>query len=225
MIVGALQPGFLPWLGFFEVMKQSDLFVVEDSLKYTKQDWRNRNRIRTAKGTSYLTVPVEKDACSKNIRDVRIAEGHKWQQRHLNILRTNYGRAPYWKQYEAFLEETYERSWEFLLDLDMHWMEFLVKEFRIRTPYKMLNDLGVRFGPDKTASLVELTLTVGADTLYEGASGRAFIDVAQFEAAGLQITFQDYQPQPYRQQFEPFISHLSAIDLLLNDGPDGARFI
>ena len=82
MIVAALQPGYLPWLGFFDLMKRSDVFVIEDNLKYTKQDWRNRNKIRTVQGYAYLTVPVKRGATSQLINEVEIDDSQPWRRRH-----------------------------------------------------------------------------------------------------------------------------------------------
>ncbi len=225
MIVAALQPGYLPWVGFFDLMKRCDLFIVEDNLQYTKQDWRNRNRIRTAKDFAYLTVPVKRVASTARINEVEIDNGQAWGRRHWNLLRQNYAKAPYWKDYAPFIEDAFKREWNILLDLDMHFVEFLAKEFGIATPCKMLSDIPVTFGPDKTKSLVDLLKAVGGHTFREGSTGKTFIEAAQFEAAGLEVEFQDYVCRPYRQQFEPFMSHLSAIDLLLNEGPEGGELI
>lgn len=225
MIVAAVQAGYLPWLGFFNLAKRSDLFVIEDNLQYTKQDWRNRNRIRTAQGWTYLTVPVKAGPATRHINEVEIDNTTPWARRHFNLLRQNYAKAPYWRQYAEFLQASLQREWTRLIDLDLFFIEFFLREFGITTPWKLLSELLVTFGPDNTRSLVELTQRVGAETFLEGDTGQAFIDTAQFEAAGLGITFQDYVCQPYRQQFEPFVSHLSAIDLLLNEGPAGRRLI
>lgn len=225
MIVAALQPGYLPWLGFFDLIKRSDLFVIEDSLKYTKQDWRNRNRIRAAQGFAYLTVPVKRGATSLAINEVEIDNGQPWPRRNWNLLIENYRNAPFWSTYEPFLSETFGRTWTRLIDIDLWFIEFLTKEFNISTPTTLLSELPVKFTPDKTQSLVDLARTVDADTFLEGSSGRDFIDTDRFEAAGLRVIFQDYACRPYGQQFKPFVSHLSAIDLLLNEGPAGSELI
>lgn len=223
--IAALQPGYLPWVGFFDLMKRSDLFVIEDNLKYTKQDWRNRNRIRTASGARYLTVPVRLPAEHLPINQVMIDNSTDWSRRHWNVLYENYHAAPYWSRYAALLSETYKRTWERLIDLDLHLIDFLRSEFQITTPIVLLSSLPVAFGKDKTQSLIDLVKAVGGHALLEGASGRRFIDEARFVQAGLDIRFQDYVCKPYRQQFQPFLSHLSAIDLLLNEGPAGTEFI
>ncbi len=225
MIVAALQPGYLPWIGFFNLMKSCDLFIIEDSLQYTKQDWRNRNRIRTREGTAYLTVPVRKCHVDTPINHVEIDSSQHWGVKHMRLLRHNYAKAPYWREYEPFLEDSFLRPWGSLLELDIHFIDFIAQAFGISVKRRMLSDIPVTFGENKTASLVELTLAVGGEAFMEGASGRAFIDTGMFEAAGLRISFQNYLAPPYRQQFSPFVPYLSALDLLLNEGPDGVAFI
>ena len=112
-----------------------------------------------------------------------------------------------------------------MLDIDLWFIDFFVREFDIATQTRLLSETGVAFGPDKTGSLVNLVRSLGGDTFLPGSAGRGFIDLGRFEAAGIRIAFQDYVCRPYRQQYEPFVSHLSAIDLLLNEGPEGAAFI
>jgi hypothetical protein len=201
------------------------LFVIEDSLKYTKQDWRNRNRIRTKQGFAYLTVPVKRGAPSLPINEVEIDDSQPWRRRNWNLLRENYRNAPFWSTYKPFLSETFGRTWTRLIEIDVWFIEFLAGQFSISTPTTLLSELDVKFTADKTQSLVELVRTVGADIFLEGSAGREFIETERVEAAGLGIAFQDYVCRPYRQQFEPFISHLSAIDLLLNEGPGGSELI
>lgn len=225
MRVAAMQPGYLPYLGVFDLMKRSELFIIEDSLKFTKQDWRNRNRIRTEKEWTFLTVPVQKGSASARICDVQIDNNQPWAKRHWNLLRMHYGKAPHWKRYSPFLKETYAQTWSSLLDLDMHLFDFLAKEFAIDTRCVMLSDLDFDFGDDKTRSLVDLCLSVGATTFLEGARGKDFIEEKQFADAGVSIEFQDYECKPYPQQYDPFVPQMAAIDLLLNVGPKGAALI
>lgn len=221
----AIQPGYLPWLGFFDLMKRCDVFVIEDCLQYTKQDWRNRNRIRTPQGTAYLTVPVRRPAHDCPINLVEIDNSQPWARRHWNLLRQHYGSAPYWQQYAGIINDTFTRSWARLVDLDLWWITFLAQEFGISTPVLVLSELDVPRKTDKTQWLIDLTEAVGATRFIEGKSGRDFVDVSQFDRAGKSISFQEYVCKPYRQQYAPFISHLSALDLLLNEGPEGGALI
>jgi len=225
MIVGAIQPGYMPWLGFFDIMNRADVFVVEDCLQYTKQDWRNRNRIRSANGAAYLTVPVKKGPAERKINEVEIDSNQPWRQKHLNMLRQNYARAPYWKHYQQILEEVYATHWQMLIDLDMWWIEFIAHELGIQTPLVKLSQLDLSFSTDKTGSLIALTKKLNGDSFLEGASGQSFLDAVRFSEEGLTIIFQDYQCKPYHQQYEPFMSHLSAIDLILNEGPNARDFL
>ena len=100
MIVGILQPGYLPWLGFFEQMYRSDVFVLYDDVQYDKHGWRNRNRIKSPNGVQWLTVPVLiKGQGKPEIRDVRINKAERWQKKHIRTIEQNYRKAPFYDEY------------------------------------------------------------------------------------------------------------------------------
>src|SRR3990172_12538461 len=115
MRVAALQPGYLPWLGFFEQMYQVDLFVIYDEVQYDKRSWRNRNRIRTVDGWCWLTVPVlAKGLFEQKVPEVRINNNLPWRRKHWKSLHVNYKKAPYFRKYADYFEDVYKRDWEFL---------------------------------------------------------------------------------------------------------------
>src|SRR3989304_7939397 len=95
--VAVLQPSYLPWLGVFDLMARCDTFVFHDDVQYTKQDWRNRNRIKAREGWRWLTVPVEHARTDALIRDIRIAYAADWGRDHLNLLRESYRRTPHFE--------------------------------------------------------------------------------------------------------------------------------
>ena len=115
-----LQPGYLPWLGFFDQMRRSDVFVYYDDVQYDKHGWRNRNRIKTPSGPQWLTVPVRHSGLgSPRIVDVEIDSRTPWVRKHLASIRQAYAAAPFLRQYMPELEELLQRRWERLVDLDL----------------------------------------------------------------------------------------------------------
>jgi len=123
VIIGILQPGYLPWLGFFEQMYRCDLFVLYDDVQYDKEGWRNRNRIKTANGVQWLTVPVlMKFSDYPLITDIQINNEVNWRKKHFASIRQNYGKAPFFNDYEGLFEEAYSRDWDFLIDLDLYFI-------------------------------------------------------------------------------------------------------
>jgi hypothetical protein len=225
MIIGILQPGYLPWLGFFEQMYRCDLFVLYDDVQYDKEGWRNRNRIKTANGVHWLTVPVlMKFSDHPLITDIQINNEVNWRKKHLASIRQNYGKAAFFKNYEGLFEEAYSRDWDFLIDLDLYFIMKLaeclgMKEKRILRS----SDLPVK--GERMERLIHLCKRFGADTFYEGTAGRNYIDKNAFLKEGVRVEFQDYKHPIYSQLYGEFISHLSVIDLLLNHGRESLTIL
>src|SRR5579859_970571 len=98
--IGILQPGYLPWLGFFEQVYRSQLFVIYDDVQYDKHSWRNRNRIKTAQGPQWLTVPVLISGKNRPlVKNVEIDNSSNWRVKHRTSIRQNYSKAAYFEQY------------------------------------------------------------------------------------------------------------------------------
>jgi hypothetical protein len=126
--IGILQPGYLPWLGFFEQLYRSDVFVLYDDVQYDKHGWRNRNKIKTAQGWQWLTVPVLlKSSESQLVIDVKTNNSVDWPKKHLLSIKTNYSKSAYFTKYIGLFEEAYARHWEFLVDLDIYFISLLSK--------------------------------------------------------------------------------------------------
>src|SRR5882672_7854264 len=120
MRVVILQPGYLPWLGFFDQFARSDVFVFYDDVQFDRRGWRHRNRIKAPTGAQWLTVPVlKKGRFTQAIRDTRIDTTYAWPHKHLGSLRACYARAPFFDSYYPALERVLGRGWEFLVDLDL----------------------------------------------------------------------------------------------------------
>ena len=211
-----MQPGYLPWLGFFELMYNCDLFILLDEVQYTKKDWRSRNRIRTKDGWIWLTVPVlTKGRYRQRILEARINNSVDWKKRHFKAIALNYSRAPFFKKYIRYLEKVYTSSWEYLIDIDLELITFLSRELGIVTPIMRSSELGVKAVGNER--IVAICRQVKAHELYDSDGARDFIDLKRFEK-DIKVLFQDYRHPAYAQVYRPFISHMSALDLLLNCG-------
>lgn len=224
-IIAILQPGYLPWLGFFEQMDRAGVFVYLDDVQYTKADWRSRNRIRipAEPGWAWLTVPVRAGPTGRLIREVKIDYQQKWVARHLNLIRANYCRAPFFDRFFPALRDILESKPELLMDLDVSLAGFLAESFGIHPRIKFSS--GCAAPGRKTEKLLNICLAERAGTLYDGESSRNFMDEPLMQKHGIRVVYQIYHPPPYPQQSTPFIPFLSALDLLLNCGPAGLGVI
>lgn len=217
MILTAHQPVYLPWLGLFHKIALCDTYVFLDSVKYLKQDWNNRNKIKGAAGPMWLTVPVATGGTDNILLpDVRISNEHNWRVKHWRSIRSCYGRAPYFDQYAPFLEDVYRRKWEFLNELNLHMLQWFLEELGIKVRFLRASELGLE--GTKSDLVLDMCRKLGAQTYIFGALGRDYAQVADFERAGVELIFQDYRHPQYSQLHGGFASHLSIIDLLFNCG-------
>ena len=219
-----MQPGYMPWIGFFDLAAKSDVFVILDCVQFDKRSWRNRNRIRTSSAWQWLTVPViTKGRFTQRIDETMIDNTRPWSHKHLAALRTHYSGARYFKDFFPLFEEALSQSWESLLALDMHFIRMFDDLFELRTNYVMASTLSPE---GKKADLIlELCVKVGADSYLNGDAGRAYLTQEPFEAQGIKLQFHNYTHPVYQQCYDGFVSHLSAIDLLFNLGKGGQELI
>lgn len=223
-----LQPGYLPWLGFFDLLQRSDMFVIYDDVQYDKGSWRNRNRIKTANGTQWLTVPVLVSfGRHPLINEVRIDNKINWQKKHLSSIRQNYSKSPFFKKYIGIFEDAYDKRWELLVNIDMHFIKAIAECLGIREKKMVLSSsLGIEGG--KIERLINICKSFGANTFYEGSAGRNYIDDRDFLSHYIKVLWHDYKHPYYSQLWlkgQGFISYLSVIDLLFNHGPDSLDII
>jgi len=223
MIVAIHQPQFMPWLGYFEKMDRADCFVLLDNVQFKKNEWQNRNRIKTAQGAQWLTVPVTFSFPAR-IDEVEVNDGVNWRNKHLQALRTNYAKAPHWEEMRESLEGFYERDWERLVEVNLASIGLLRKALGIDTELVIASDMD-ELSQEPTQRLVDICRKAGADTYLSGVDGAQYMEMERFAEAGIEVVFQEYEPPEYSQLFGEFVSHLSALDLVLNCGSDGRQIL
>jgi hypothetical protein len=216
MIVSVHQPQYLPWLGYFDKIDRADVFVLLDTVQYKKNEWQNRNRIKTAQGPQWLTVPVTY-RFPQLICEVGVNGCERWQHRQRQALVTNYRRAPHWESLEGFFGDLFSRGWDSVAALNIHVVKRLAAILGITTPIHVASGLGpLPEEPDER--LIALTKRFGAGTYLAGSGGHDYMDLSKYERAGIEVVFQDYRHPRYDQLFGEFESHLSIIDLIYNHG-------
>jgi hypothetical protein len=216
--IGILQPGYLPWLGFFEQIGRVDAFIIYDDVQFDKGGWRNRNRVKSPNGPAWLTVPVlTKGQGNLNIRDIQISQTERWSSKHIRTIQQYYSRADYY-EYTDELFQIWESQWEFLIDLDIAIIRWMAEKFGLSTQFYLSSDLNIQ--GDRIQRLINIIKHLDGNVFYEGAAGKNYIDIQNFREHGIEVEFQDYSHPVYSQLHGEFISHLSALDLLLNCGPD-----
>lgn len=222
--VAVLQSNYLPWKGYFDIIHDVDLFIFYDDRQFTKNDWRNRNLIKTARGTEWLTVPVG-DAIDRLICDVAMTNP-SWQAKHWRTLQQNYSRAPHFARYREYFEHVYlGRQWSNLSELNQALIAHIAREFLgIRTEFA--DSRGFAIAGDKLDRLLDLAVKSGATTYLSGPSAKDYIVADEFDRVGIELAWKDYAGYPaYPQRFPPFEHRVSVVDLLFNCGPESPQYI
>jgi hypothetical protein len=219
VILTAHQPGYLPWLGLFDKIAQADTYVSFDCVQYAPKEFQNRNRILTPHGPTWLTVPVlRKGYRDKPLNQIGINNRLPWRRRHWTTISHSYGKAPYFESYAPTLRRFYIQDWETLAALNDAMLQWLLAELGIDVAFHRASDH--HFAGTKSELVLDMCRKLGATTYIFGSLGRDYADIKAFEAAGIEVRFQDYQHPEYPQQYAGFEPNLSVLDLLMNCGPD-----
>ncbi|MFO7709632.1 MAG: WbqC family protein [Desulfobacterales bacterium] len=223
MIVAIHQPQYLPWLGYFGKMLQSDVFCYLDTVQFKKNEWQNRNRIKTAQGWQWLTVPVTY-RYPQRIGAVGIDNTADWARKHLQALQTNYRRAPFFESHFPAIEAVLRRRWESLSALNLELIECIRGILGIgHKPAALASAISASDEP--TERLIDICRELGADTYLAGAGARAYMDAGRFARSGVRLLTQAFEHPVYPQRFNGFTPQLAIVDLIFNCGPESAGII
>lgn len=222
-----LQPGYLPWLGVWSKMNWCDTFILLDSVQYDKNSWRNRNRIKTAQGAQWLTVPIRtKGQHHPLIMDALIDNSVNWKRDHLKSIAQNYSKAPYFNDYIDIFQDLYSKDWKKLVELDVSFIMVLKSILGIKAKLGVSSDMDLEGG--KVTRLIDMCLKLGATEFMEGSAGRDYLmgeGEELFKRNNIKLTYQDYQHPVYPQLYGEFIDKLSVVDLLFNCGPNSLKIL
>ena len=222
--LAVLQPGYIPWLGFFDQMRRADVFVYYDDVQYDKHGWRNRNRIKAKEGPAWLTVPVRHHGLQQPlILDAEVDSRAPWARKHIGTLKQYYSKAPHFKRYLPEFEELLMRDWERIVDLDLAVVQLMSGWMGISPATYRSSALGIE--GEQSGRLAALCRHFGATRYLSGAAARDYLDVGVFEQQGTEVRWQDYQHPVYPQLHGDFVPYLSALDLLLNCGDDSRSIL
>jgi hypothetical protein len=220
-----VQSNYIPWKGYFDLINSVDEFILFDDVQYTRHDWRNRNKIKTAHGVIWLTIAIEvKGRFFQKIREARASDRH-WQATHWKSITQAYSKARYFAQYRECLEELYHSSSaQYLSEINYTFLSTLCSLLGIHTPMAWSSDYDLP--PGKTERLVALCQQAGATEYVSGPAAKSYLDETLFAKEGIGVQWMDYSDYPeYSQLFPPFEHAVSVIDLLFNEGPNAWRYL
>ena len=223
MRTAILQSNYIPWKGYFDIIGMVDVFVLYDDVQFTKNDWRNRNKIKQPNGPAWISIPCGKDK-NRLICEVRVDE-KPWREKHWKSLVNCYSNAPYWETYKDFLESFYETDWKFLSDLNHHFIKWASTEvFGFDT--KFIDSRELNLTKRRGERVLECLEKVGATSYLSGPAGKAYLEESDFTERGMALEWMSYEGYPeYPQLFPPFAHEVSVIDLFVNVGPEASAYL
>lgn len=215
-IISIHQPAYLPWLGYLDRIRRSDLFIFLDTVQFQKNSFQNRNKVRTAQGSTWLTVPVQtRDHLGHKLHELLIDNRQNWRRKHWQTIMQSYARAPHARELFSWLEPFYGIESTYLADFCFDMLKQHVAAFGIVTPLKRARDMPDP-GSHKSDLVLDLCRSCGAQTYLSGPLGRNYLDLDAFAAAGIAVVFDSFQHPVYPQNYPGFESHMAAIDFLAN---------
>jgi len=221
--VAIMQPTYFPWAGYFALMDVVDAFVFLDDVQLAKRSWQQRNRIKTANGVQWLTVPVaSKGKQDQLLADARIEAERGFPSKHRKSLEHAYVKAPHFERYAPALFEILESGIDSLCDLNAQVIAYLAQCLGVDTPLIFSSEL--REPGKRTGHLVNICKAMRAGAYVSPSGSMAYMEGdSSFADNGMELFFLTYEPAPYAQLYGEYVSHLSAIDLVFNMGPQSGE--
>ena len=196
-------------------LKSSDLFVLLDDVQFSKNDFQNRNIIRTIDGSMWLTVPIHSSSKSM-INQINIVKNSNWISKHEKSIEVNYSQTQNYDRLSKSLDTIYSKNYELLVDLNIALIQLICKELDLKTKLILSSSLGLtKKGSER---ILEICNILNADTYLSGIGGKNYLKLEDFETKNIKIKFQNFQHPVYKQFYQPFIPNMSIIDLLFNEG-------
>ena len=214
--VAILQSNYIPWRGYFDIIGLVDEFIIYDDSQFTKNDWRNRNKIKTRDGLKWLTVPVGIDI-KRKIYEVEIRDS-RWQLQHWEMLHHNYRKADFYNEVSAIIAPLYlNKQYTNLSSLNLEIIKTICDYLEIKTT--ITDSRNYILDEGKTDRLVSLCRQSYANTYLTGPSAKNYIDENKFKDSDIEIKWMNYENYPiYQQLWGDFVPQVSILDLLFNAG-------
>lgn len=222
-----MQPTSLPWIGYFDLIDQSDVFVFLDNVQFGKQTWQQRNRLRSSSGLEWITIPVLiKGRFGQMIKDVEINQSVFFDG-FLKQLRQNYSRAAYFKKFFGEFSSVFENAYKLgkLCDFNIAIIEWLC--LKLSLPAVFLRSSQLKASGKRSELLVSILKELGAGYYISPAGSSVYLDQEYgiFAENNIPIFYQNYVHPQYTQVYKPFIAYASCIDLLFNEGEKSLEII
>jgi hypothetical protein len=217
------QPNFMPWLGYFYKIWQSDIFIFLDDVQFIKtgSNYTNRVTVNIAGKSSYLTIPIKRGSGVQEINQTHFLN-EKWKKKFIGTLQANYAKAPYFNEHRELIFELINFQADNLADYNMNFIKKLSKEFNFNTKFKKSSNFHIK--TESTQRLIELITSVNGKIYLSGEGGDNYQEHQAYKNKEITVTYNKMPKFSYRQlRSEEFISGLSIIDAIFAIGIENLK--
>ena len=222
--VAILQSNYIPWKGYFDLINMVDEFIFYDEVQYTKNDWRNRNKIKTPQGIQWLTIPVRQESLDQKIKDTKITD-KKWNIKHWRTISQNYSKAKYFKDYKDIFEELYLTcDEEYLSEINYKFITTINEILGIKTKLRWSSEFELVDG--QTEKLLGICKDCNADIYLSGPAAKDYFNEDLAKQENIKVEWMDYSGyKEYEQLNPPFEHGVTILDLIFNEGDRAKEFM
>ncbi|MGZ4994182.1 MAG: WbqC family protein [Methylobacter sp.] len=216
--IAIVQSNYIPWKGYFDMIAAVDEFIIYDDVQFTKNDWRNRNKIKTPTGIQWITIPVRQEKLGQKISQTKVSD-RRWAEKHWKSLKQNYSRAEGFSTYSSAIAETYQEAseLEFLSDINLLFLRTICKLIKIQTTISICTDYTLV--GDRITRLVNLCEQASANVYLSGPAAKSYLEEDAFIKSGVTVEWMNYTGyREYPQLYPSFEHGVSIMDLLFNVG-------
>jgi hypothetical protein len=219
-----LQSNYIPWKGYFDMINMADVFVIYDDVQYTKNDWRNRNIIKTNEGIKWLTIPVRQITLDQRIFETKIAQNN-WNRKHWTTIRNNYLKTSYFKEAEPFFSQLFQSCNSMLLsEINLHLIKGINSFLGIKT--EIVDSRSLELKGDKNERLIEAVKKLNGDVYLTGPAAKSYLQRNLFYDNNINVEWMDYSNySTYPQAYSDFIHGVTVLDLIFNTGKNAVDYM
>ena len=224
MKVLILQSNYIPWKGYFDMINMADIFVIYDEVQYTKNDWRNRNKVKSPIGSIWLTIPVKQEKLSQKINET-IVFGNEWRKKHWNSIKINYSKSLFFNDYKNIFEEFYLTTNETNISrINLQLIQIINKILEIDTNIVLSTEFDLVEG--KTEKLVDICKKLNCTEYISGPAAKDYLKEDLFKEQNIKLKWMDYTNyKQYSQLYPPFEQAVSILDLIFNEGQNAKKYM
>jgi len=222
--IAIVQSNYIPWKGYFDMINMVDEFILYDEVQYTKNDWRNRNKIKTFQGIKWLTIPIRQLKLEQKINETKTIN-NKWRKKHWNTLSQSYAKSTYFKDYKNTFEELYLNNNEiYLSQINYQFITTICDILDIDTKIRWSSEF--KLEGDRTEKLLGICDQCNASTYLSGSAAKDYFNESLAVERNIKVEWMDYSNYPeYNQLYSSFSHHVSILDLIFNEGKNAQKYM